>query len=49
MKSNSDENKTLSVKEYLNKISPYLKDIIISKNLTHGNFNQQQQKTLFLL
>ena len=28
MKSNSDKNKTLSVKEYLNKISPYLKDII---------------------
>ena len=28
--SNSDKNKTLSVKEYLNKISPYLKDI---KNL----------------
>ena len=25
--SNSDKNKTLSVKEYLNKISPYLKDI----------------------
>ena len=27
-KSNSDRNKTLSVEEYLNKISPYLKDII---------------------
>ena len=27
-KSNGDRNKTLSVEEYLNKISPYLKDII---------------------
>ena len=27
-KSNGDKNKTLSVEEYLNKISPYLKDII---------------------
>ena len=27
-KSNGDRNKTLSVKEYLNKIRPYLKDII---------------------
>ena len=26
--SNSDKNKTLSVEEYLNKIRPYLKDII---------------------
>ena len=26
--SNNDRNKTLSVEEYLNKISPYLKDII---------------------
>ena len=26
--SNGDRNKTLSVEEYLNKISPYLKDII---------------------
>ena len=26
-KSNGDRNKTLSVKEYLNKIIPYLKDI----------------------
>ena len=26
--SNSDRNKTLSVEEYLNKIRPYLKDII---------------------
>ena len=26
--SNSDRNKTLSVEEYLKKISPYLKDII---------------------
>ena len=27
-KSNGDRNKTLSVEEYLNRISPYLKDII---------------------
>ena len=27
-KSNSDKNKTLSVEEYLNKIRPYLKEII---------------------
>ena len=27
-KSNGDKNKTLSVEEYFNKISPYLKDII---------------------
>ena len=27
-KSNNDSNKTLSVEEYLNKIRPYLKDII---------------------
>ena len=26
--SNGDRNKTLSIKEYLNKIRPYLKDII---------------------
>ena len=29
-KSNSDRNKTLSVEEYLNKIRPYLKDIIMN-------------------
>ena len=28
MKKNSDRNTTLSVEEYLNKIRPYLKDII---------------------
>ena len=34
--SNDDRNKTLSVEEYLDKISPYLKDIINNlKNLTH--------------
>ena len=27
-KSNGDRNKTLSLEEYLNKITPYLKDII---------------------
>ena len=32
--SNGDRNKTLSVKEYLYKISPYLKDII--NNLKHS-------------
>ena len=37
---NSDRNKTLSVEEYLDKIRPYLKDIIIiSKDLPHGKFN----------
>ena len=43
-KSNDDRNKTLSVEEYLNKIRPYLKDII--NNLkkwkmenSHGQFN----------
>ena len=37
MKSNSDRNKTLSVEEYLNKIRPYLKDIInnLKKPETH--------------
>ena len=35
-KSNGDENKTLSVEEYLNKISPYLKDIISNlKKILH--------------
>ena len=38
--SNSDRIKTLSVEEYLNKIRPYLRDIINNlKNLTHGIFN----------
>ena len=32
---NSDRDKTLSVKEYLNKIRPYLKDIM--KNLNRSN------------
>ena len=41
-KSNSDRNKTLSVAEYLNKISPYLKAIkITSKNLIRGKFKEQ--------
>ena len=42
--SNSDRYKTLSVKEYLNKIRPYLKDIIynLQKSVrTHGKFNSQ--------
>ena len=35
-KSNDDRNKTLSLEEYLNKIRPYLKDIINNlKNLAH--------------
>ena len=34
--SNSDRNKTLSMKWYLDKIRPYL---IASKNLIHGKFN----------
>ena len=38
--SNDDSNKTLSVEEYLNKIKPYLKDIINNlKNLTHEKCN----------
>ena len=39
---NDDRNKTLSVEEYLNKISPYVKDIINNlKKLAHGKFNYQ--------
>ena len=35
-----DINKTLSVEEYLNKIVPYLKDIVNNlKNMTRGKFN----------
>ena len=34
--SNEDRNKTLSIREYLNKIRPYLKDINDPKNLIHG-------------
>ena len=30
--SNSDRNKSLSVKEYLNEIKPYLRDMIINYN-----------------
>ena len=37
--SSSDRNKNLSVKEYLHKIKPYLRDVIlIFKNLFHGKF-----------
>ena len=40
---------TISVQEYLNKIRPYLKDMINNlKNMTHKKFNQQYQITLFL-
>ena len=46
---NSDKNKTLLVEEYLNKITPYLKDIINNLKKSHGKFNSQQQITLFLL
>ena len=35
--SNGDINKTLSIKEYLDKIKPFSKDIIISKNPIHEN------------
>ena len=39
-KINDDRNKTLSIEEYLNKIRPYLKDIVNNpKNLTYGKFN----------
>ena len=32
--------KTISVQEYLNKIRPYLKDVINNlKNMTHKKFN----------
>ena len=38
--SKGDRNKTLPVEEYLNKIRPYLKDIINNlKILTRGKFN----------
>ena len=37
-KSNGDKNKTLSVDEYLNKISPYLKGIISNLKI-YGKFN----------
>ena len=38
--SNGDINKALPVEEYLNKIRPYLKDIINDlQNLIHGKFN----------
>ena len=40
--SNSDRNKTLSIEVYLNRVWPYLKDIINNlKNLICGTFNQQ--------
>ena len=35
--SNWDRNKTLSIKEYLDKTKPHLKDI--SKTVTHRKFN----------
>ena len=49
-KSNGERNKTLSVEEYLNKVRPYLKDILnnLKKNVTRGKFVQQQQITSFL-
>ena len=38
--SNGNRNQTLLIKEYLDGIKPYLKDIInVSKNLIHGKFN----------
>ena len=43
--SNSDRNKTLSIEVYLNRVWPYLKDIINNlKNLICGTFNQQQKR-----
>ena len=37
---NGDRNRALSVEEYINKIRPYLKDIINDvKNLTNEKFN----------
>ena len=37
---NSDRNRALSVEQYINKIRPYLKDIINDvKNLTNEKFN----------
>ena len=46
---NGHRNNKLSVEQYLIKISPPLKDIIIIfKNATHEKFNQQEQKILFL-
>ena len=37
---NSDRNKTLPIKEYLDEIKPCLKDIKkVSKNLIHGKLN----------
>ena len=38
--SKGDRNNTLSVEEFLNKIRPYIKDVINNlKNLTRGKFN----------
>ena len=42
MKVTVAEIKKLSVKEYLDKIIPYLKDIIFDfQNLAHGKFSEQ--------
>ena len=39
-KSNGDENTILSVEEYVNKIRPYLRDLVNDfNNLIHGKFN----------
>ena len=39
---NGDSNKTLSVEEHLNKIRPYLKDMINNlKKSARGKFNKQ--------
>ena len=49
MKVTVAEIKKLSVKEYLDKIIPYLKDIIFDlQNLAHGKFSEQYQLTLLL-
>ena len=45
-----NRNATPSIKEYLDEIKPYLRDIIVNlKNLVHGKFSLQQQLTLALL
>ena len=48
-KCNSDKDKNLSVGEYLKRIKPYSKDIIIDLQISvPGKFNQKSELTLFL-
>ena len=37
--SNGNRSERLSTKQYFDGIKPYLKAIIISKNMIHGKFN----------